>query len=411
VRRFPQTWCEVSVEALRHNASTLRARLGAGSGLGVVVKSEAYGHGLDLVTLSLADLVEVFLVHTIDEGLRVRDLVDNRVVLVGAAPPAGLETAVRAGLEPTLTHRGAIEPLAAAAAEAGRTARVHLKLETGTNRQGMLAEELLGLARAISATDGVELAGISTHFADIEDTLDHSYARSQFASFSEMGRALAASGIGGVELHCANSAATLLWPETHGAFVRAGIAAYGLWPSRETWLSTILASARGDTPELRPAMTWVAELTQVKDVPAGSFVGYGRTHRMTSRSRLGVVAVGYADGYDRRLSNRAHMLLRGQRMPVVGRVCMNLTMADVSDVPDAAPGDRVVLLGPSGDERLAAEDLAGWIGTINYEVPTRVALDLPRVATDVPEQLETKLRERGIPLTPPPCLSPTPSRY
>ena len=401
MRRFPQTWCEVSVEALRHNASTLSARLRPGAGLGVVVKAEAYGHGLDLVTLSLADLVEVFVVHTVDEGLRVRHLVDNRVVLVGAAPPAALEAAVRAGLEPTLTHSDSLEALAVAAAEAGRPARVHLKLETGTNRQGMLKDELLGLARAISATEGVELAGISTHFADIEDTLDHSFARSQFQSFSEMGRALAACGIVGVELHCANSAATLLWPETHGAFVRAGISAYGLWPSRETWLSTILASTGEKPPELQPAMTWVAELTQVKDVPAGSFVGYGRTHRMTSRSRLGVVAVGYADGYDRRLSNRAHMLLRGHRVPVLGRVCMNLTMVDLGDVPDAAPGDRMVLLGPSGDERLTAEDLAGWIGTINYEVPTRVALDLPRVAVDVPADLEVKLRDHGVPITPP----------
>jgi alanine racemase len=401
MRRFPQTWCEVSVEALRHNARTLRTRLRPGSGLGVVVKAEAYGHGLDLVTLALEDLVEVFVVHTVDEGLRVRSLVDKRVVLVGAATPAGLEAAVRAGLEPTLTHRDALPPLAAAAAAEGREARVHLKLETGTNRQGMLPDDLLSLARSISATEGVEVAGISTHFADIEDTLDHSYARSQFQSFSEIGQALAASGLGGVELHCANSAATLLWPETHGAFVRAGISAYGLWPSRETWLSTILASSGSDTPELRPAMTWVAELSQVKDVPSGSFVGYGRTHRTTSRSQLGVVAVGYADGYDRRLSNRAHMLLRGRRVPVVGRVCMNLSMVDVSDVPDAAPGDRAVLLGPSGDERLSSEDLAGWIGTINYEVPTRVALDLPRVAVDVPEELREKLSRGGVPLTPP----------
>ena len=201
-----------------------------------------------------------------------------------------------------------------------------------------------------------------------------------------------------VEFHCANSAATLLWPKTHGTFVRCGIASYGLWPSRETWLSTIQNTEHSGIVELRPALTWRAEITQIKQVESGSYISYGRTYRTTSTSRIAVLGVGYADGYDRRLSNQAHGILAGVRVPVRGRVCMNLTMVDVTDVPKCIPGDEVTLLGRQGNENLPAEQLASWIGTINYEVPTRIAADVPRIAVDIPQELVPRLSQHDIPM-------------
>jgi len=178
--------------------------------------------------------------------------------------------------------------------------------------------------------------------------------------------------------HFSNTAAALLWPESWYELIRLGIGAYGMWPSSET-LVTAALEGRRDAVSLRPALTWKTRIAQVRTAAAGAYVGYGRTYRCTHESRLAVLPVGYYDGYDRRLSNVAYVLIGGRRAPVRGRVCMNMTIVDVTHVPEAALGDEVVLLGAQGEERLSAEQVAGWIGTINYEVTTRINEALPRL--------------------------------
>ena len=374
------TWLEVDLAALAGNVRALQARLADGARLGAVVKSNAYGHGVRLVAPAVLRAgAEVLAVGNLAEGLELRELVGPEVpvLVVGHVPPEGFPAAVGAGLELTVYDPDAVPALAAAARETGRPARVHLKVETGTNRQGLREEDLLLLARRIAAAEGVEIAGVGTHFADIEDTTDHSFAREQLARFRQAVARLEAEGIRPGSRHTACSAAVLLFPETHLDLVRAGISLYGLWPSRETLVS---ARERGlDEIELRPALAWKARIAQVKDVPAGEYVGYGRTYRATRPMRLAVLPVGYYEGYPRALSGRAHVLVRGRRAPVVGRVCMNMTMVDVTDVPGAAAGDEVVLLGRSGGEELRAEDLAAWAGTIHYEIVSRILPALPRV--------------------------------
>ncbi len=374
------TWLEIDLAALAGNVRALRARLAGDARLGAVVKSNAYGHGVRLVApAALRAGADVLAVGNLAEGLELRELVgpETPVLVVGHVPAEGFPAAVAAGLELTLYDPEAVPALAAAAREAGRPARVHLKVETGTNRQGLREDELLALARRIAGAEGVEIAGVGTHFADIEDTTDHSFAREQLARFRRAVARLEAEGIRPGLRHTACSAAVLLFPETHLDLVRAGISLYGLWPSRETLVS---ARERGlGEIELRPAMTWKARVAQVKDVPAGEYVGYGRTYRATRPMRLAVLPVGYYEGYPRALSGRAHVLVRGRRAPVVGRVCMNMTMVDVTDVPGAAAGDEVVLLGRSGGEELRAEDLAAWAGTIHYEIVSRIHPALPRV--------------------------------
>jgi alanine racemase len=273
-------------------------------------------------------------------------------------------------------HDETVDAAAAAGLRHGVTIPLHLKVETGNQRQGLEADECVALAQRIVGLQGVSLEGASTHYADIEDTTNHSFARLQRERFETAIAAMDAAGVRPAMIHASNSASAILWPGVHTDLVRVGIGCYGLWPSRETYITALMVD-RHDV-ELRPAMTWKARIAQVRDVPAGETVGYGRTHRTTHDSRLAVVSIGYWDGYDRRLSNQAHVLIQGQRAPVLGRVCMNLMMVDVSHVAEAQTGDEVVLLGASGEERITAEQMADWIGTIQYEVPTRIHARLVR---------------------------------
>jgi len=299
--------------------------------------------------------------------------------VLGYVPPADFAPAVEADLELTLYDRAAAEALAVAARRLGRVARVHLKIETGTHRQGLVGEALLDLARSVVGSEGLCLAGLSTHFADIEDTTDHDFARRQletFLSCSEQVCALA--GALAPLRHVACSAAAILFPETHLDMARVGIALYGLWPSRETLVSARERSLADF--ELEPVLSWKATVAQVKTVPRGAWVGYGRSWRAGRKSEIAVVPVGYYEGYDRSLSGRAHVLCHGSRAPVVGRGCMNMFMIDVTDAGPVQAGDEVVLIGASGGERIRTEDLAGWAGTIHYEIVSRIHPSLPRIA-------------------------------
>jgi alanine racemase len=177
-------------------------------------------------------------------------------------------------------------------------------------------------------------------------------------------------------IHTACTAAALLFAPTHFTMLRTGIGLYGLWPSRETFISC--REKGGSVPDFRPVLSWKTRLVQKKLIPEGTFVGYGCSYRTTRPTVLGVLPVGYADGYDRALGNRAHVLIRGRRAPVIGRICMNLTMIDLTDVPGAGLEEEVVLLGRSGDERISAETMAEWAGTINYEIVTRISSLAPR---------------------------------
>lgn len=367
------SWREVSASALLHNVGTLRALAGTAK-LGVVVKADAYGHGLAPACAAFVEAgVDWLIVNFAHEAAAVRAVLARDVPLYvcGTVFPHDAPTLVEARARVVL-----YDPLVAAALSAASTARgvvtpVHLKIETGTNRQGLHVGDALALAMQVRALGGLTLEGLTTHFADIEDSTDHRFAHGQLAVLHEAKRALAAAGFAVPMVHSANSAATILDEGTRGDLVRVGIAAYGLWPSKETLAAFSERHGRAP-PTLVPALSWRARLAQVKDVPAGAYVGYGRTFRTTRASRIAVVPVGYHEGYDRRLSNVGHVLVRGQRAPVRGRVCMNMLMVDVTDVPGAAAGDVATLLGVDGDERVSAEQLASWMGTIHYEVVSRI---------------------------------------
>jgi alanine racemase len=372
-------WVEIDAAALRNNVAEFKRRLGAGPLLGAVVKSNAYGHGMQAAArLAIEAGADWLCVNNVDEGAALRDAgVASPILVMGYVPLDALETVVDRALQPVVYNRETVTKLGAIASACGTVARVHLKLETGTYRQGVLERDVPEFVRVLDATPGVELAGITSHFANIEDTTNHDFAESQIATFTRVGETITRNRQKPVIRHTACSAAVLLFNRTHLDLARVGISLYGVWPSKETYVSCL---ERGKPSlDLKPVLSWKTRIAQVKDVPEGAYVGYGCTWRATRPTRIAVLPVGYFEGYDRELSGLAHVLVRGKRSQLRGRVCMNMCMVDVTDIPGATLEDEVVLLGAQGDERISAEQLAAWRGTISYEILSRIHPSLPRI--------------------------------
>jgi alanine racemase len=381
-----RAWCDIDTLALAHNMHVLREIVGPRVRLTPVVKGNAYGHGLLEASRAFVDAgVDGLCTDSLHEAEAVRaQHPDLFLYVLGYVPPQHAERLVRARASVVLYGFAEAKAFSDAARVAGQTVGVHLKLETGNNRQGLPPDEALTLARYVQRLPGLQIEGVSSHFANVEDTTDHTFARDQLAIFQQFLSVLAAENIRPPLPNIANSAATLLWPEAHFGLVRPGIASYGMWPSSETLLSTMLAGRAPVT--LKPALAWRTRIAQVKNLPAGVHVGYGATFQTTHPTRLAILPIGYYDGYDRRLSNLSYVLVCGQRAPLRGRVCMNMVMVDVTDIPGAVVGAEVTLLGPSNTAapngstpRISAEDMAGWMHTINYEVTTRIHESIPRI--------------------------------
>lgn len=372
------TWIALCREAIAHNVRLFRQHVGPDVRLLVPVKANAYGHSIREMAPALVEAgVDWLGVHSLPEAIEVQDTgIQAPVLIVGYVPFAGLKEVVTRGFHLTVSTWETAEAMARAAAELGMIGRVHIKIETGTNRQGVRQRELQILARFVVDSPHLSLEGCSTHFANIEDTTDHTYALGQLANFQTEIDALAAHDIAPKLCHTACSAAAMLFKETHFDMVRTGIAMYGLWPSRETFVS--LHQDNRDAFPLRPILSWKTMIAQIKDVPAGEYVGYGCSFRTTRDIRLAILPIGYYDGYDRGLSNIGYVLVHGKRAPIRGRICMNLTMVDVTDIPGVQQQDEVVLIGEQGDETISVDLLASLIGTINYEVVARLPHHIPR---------------------------------
>ena len=370
---------EISRSALVHNIREFRRRIGPRKKFLAVVKANAYGHGLlEVAGLAVGAGVDWFGVNSVDEGVALRRAgIGVPVLVLGYAPLGALEEAVDADLRLTVYNRETVGRLAGLAGRTGQTVRVHVKLETGTWRQGVAPRDLAVFVRDIRRRPGLVVEGLSSHFANIEDTTKHDYPRRQLETYRAACRALEAGGPRVPLKHMSCTASTILFPEPGFNLARVGIGLYGLWPSKETYLSCLLD--RKDPLSLKPVLAWKARIAQIKKVPAGADIGYGGTYRTTRPTVLAVVPVGYFDGYDRGLSNAAHVLVKGRRAPVRGRVAMDFFMADVTDVPGVKLEDEVTLLGADGRERITAEDLASLAGTIGYEILARINPLVPRV--------------------------------
>ena len=369
------SWIEIDGARLGANIEAFRKRIGPSTNLMVVVKANAYGHGLDAVVPLIAERADWLGVNGADEAQAITRLgVKKPIAILGHTSPDQMEHVVRNGYRQVLYRLDVAEALSASARKLNTVARVHLKIETGTHRQGVALPALEGFITAVTKLPGVEVEGAYTHFANIEDTLDPSFARSQVERFQDALVTLKRFGINPSQIHASATAGALLYPDMDFTMVRIGIGAYGIWPSRET---QIAARERGRQLSIAPVLTWKTKVAQVKNIQAGDYVGYGLTYQARRPMQVAVLPIGYYDGYDRELSNSGRALIHGQPVPVIGRVAMNMTMLDVTDA-GAHADDEVVLLGRQGNAEIRAEELAEKIGTIPYEVLSRINPLIPR---------------------------------
>ena len=364
------TWLEISNKALIHNIQTFRSLIGPERVLGVAVKGNAYGHGMVECSKIFAETgVDYLCVNSFEEAQRLREAkLPSPILIMGYVPLFDLKAAAELECDLVVYNAQSIRTLG----EVKKGVSIHLKIETGNHRQGVELEELPEIIQLIKSQKNLHLKGVSTHFANIEDRVHQEYAQYQLNRFHEALRLLKESGLEPEYQHCANSAATMILPEAHFNFVRVGIAAYGLWPSEKTKRSTPTEI------ELQPSLTWKTLVAQVKDVKKGELIGYGCTYKMPQNGKIAVLPVGYYEGFDRGLSNKGVVLIQGQRAPVVGRVCMNMIMVDATHIPNVQPEDEVVLIGKQEKEEVTAEEMAELLGTINYEVVTRINPELER---------------------------------
>lgn len=359
----------IDLGAIARNAQAL-ARLVAPARLASVIKADAYGHGLVPVARAVAPHSARLCVYALEEAVVLRDAgVDAPVHVLGPIPPADLEIAHAANVQITLWDDDLYARQVASVARRRRRAfAVHAKIDTGVVRLGLTVDDAPAVLERYATTPEYELAGAFTHLAAAEE-IDSTFTLEQLARFLLATQNVASR----VERHTAATAAAILWPETRLDAVRCGIGLYGIWPSAE---SETLMRERGLV--LEPALTWRTRIVALHDVEAGETVGYGRTWRAGRRSRIATLPIGYAEGLPRSAGNAAHALVRGTRVPLAGRICMDMAFADVTDVPGAEPGDAVTLIGADGAERITAEELAAACGTIGYEIVSRLPAHVPR---------------------------------
>jgi alanine racemase len=376
----PLIWAEIDLAAVAENTRALRRHTIPRAQVMAVVKADGYGHGaVPVARTALANGAGWLGVARCGEGVRLREAGIGAPILVfGYTPPDAAEELLEFDLRQAVHSVETAAAYSALAARRGKRLRVHLKVDTGMGRLGLLPaveaaggrmdRAFAGAAESIARLPGIDAEGIFTHLASA-DSAELAPALRQLERFSELLDALAANGLVFPVRHAANSAALIALPRSHLDLVRPGIALYGLAPSEEMDLSAI---------RLRPAMALKTRIIHLKDVPAGFAVSYGMTYRTPAPTRIATVPAGYADGYRRSFSSRGQMLVQGRRVPVVGRVCMDLTMLDVGGVPEVRLEDEVVVFGRQGDEEIPAGELARALRTIPYEIVCNVAARVPR---------------------------------
>ncbi len=369
---FRPTFATVDPIALRANFTAIRAKVGARVRILAPVKGDAYGHGAVAVARTLAgEGCDAFGVALVEEGAQLRDAgLEGLVLCLGGVGRYGADEVVRRGLTPVLYDEGDAERLDAAARAAGTRVRVHLKVDSGMGRLGVPLPHWERFLDRLARFSSIEVEGFMTHFAE-SDAEDDTFTREQHRRFKAALATLRARGWRPSIVHACNSGAVLTRRDAHADMVRPGILLYGVAPAKGLHESLPLA----------PVMGVVTQVLFVKDLPPNARVSYGQGFTTRRASRIATLPVGYADGYPRALGNRAHVLVQGRPCPVVGVVCMDLCMVDVTDVPEPVEsGDAVVLLGEQGGARIGVDDLAAWAGTIPYEILCGFSERVPRVA-------------------------------
>jgi alanine racemase len=363
-----KTWLEISRSALAYNLRAIR-RLAPESEIIPTIKANAYGHGWLNVARTLDKIgVQWFGIDSLEEAeaLRQADF-KQKILILGYVPLADLARAYRLNLSLTIYNIETIRALSHLASHS-RPAKIHLKIETGLVRQGVRLNELPRFLSELKRWRNIVLEGMSTHFANIEDTRSDSFAKLQLERFKRAFALLERAGFHPLR-HCACSAAAILYPQTRLDLIRFGISLYGLWSSELTELGARLKKI---PIKLKPVLSWKTKVAQIKKVPRGTPIGYGLTEVVKRPTIVAILPVGYADGYNRSLSNKGEVLICGKRCKVLGRICMNICMVDATAVKGIRLEDEVVLIGQQKKQKISADELAVKADTINYDLVARL---------------------------------------
>lgn len=373
MKKYERVAAYVDLDAIEANFEAMKAKLREGTQIVGVIKTDGYGHG----AVPIAHLMEDkdylwgFATATIEEAMELRDAgITKPILILGYVFPEAYPDLIARDIRPTVFRLDMAEELSREAVRQGKTVYIHIKLDTGMSRIGFAdAEESIQTIRQIQALPGVVLEGLFTHFAKA-DEYDKTPAHLQLNRYLRFAKACEEAGISFPLYHCSNSAGIMELPEANLSMVRAGITIYGLLPSDEVDEKAM---------PLQPAMSLKSHIVYVKEIEAGTQVSYGGTYTADSRRRIATVPVGYGDGYPRTLSNKGCVLIAGRRSPIRGRVCMDQLMVDVTDIPEAACGTEVTLIGADGGEWLTMEELGALSGRFNYELACDIAKRVPRI--------------------------------
>lgn len=369
-----RVWAKVDLDAILENTENLHQRMQPQSKMNAVIKADAYGHGAVKIAKKLENLDYLwgFSTATVEEALELKKAgIQKPILILGYTFPYCYEDLAKEELRQTVFREDTLEELSQVALKMGKTIFVHIAVDTGLSRIGITPDDKgLAYVKKALSLPGIAVEGIFTHFAKA-DTLDNATTKRQadlFSSFCDRIRTELHTEI--PICHCSNSAALIRFPEFHMDMVRAGIVLYGLWPSSDV---------PRDIVELTPALSLYSRVVCVKTVPAGTGVSYGLTYVAQKETRIATIPVGYGDGYPRGLSNKGSVLIRGMRAPILGRVCMDQFMVDVTKIPGVCEGDLVTLIGHDGTETISMEELADLSRRFNYEFACNLGQRIPRV--------------------------------
>ena len=368
--KYYRVYAEINLDAIVKNVDNLMALTKENTGALAVVKADGYGHGDVAVAKAVAQKVTGYAVASLDEAVNLRENgVKKPILVLGYVDPYEFDILVSHEITATVFDVETAQLLADAARVQKKQAHCHIKVDTGMRRIGLEPDENgIAIVKQITALKELSADGIFTHFAASDET-DKTSAEHQFKLFTDFTGRLEKEGIHFTYRHCANSAAVIDMPQVDLDMVRLGIAMYGMYPSDEV---------KKEKVELFPALDLKSHITMVKEIPAGEKVSYGGTFTTTRTTKLATVSVGYGDGYPRALSSKGYVLVRGQKAPIVGRVCMDQMMVDVTDIKNVTRADIVTLIGKDGDAEITVEEIAALAGTFNYEFVCDLGKRIPR---------------------------------
>ena len=371
----PLSYIELSRKNLIHNIKVLKNVAKKGTKFSVAIKGNAYGHGQNEIAKILEPYVDYFQVNSIEELELLRALSKKPTLILGYVQKNDLEKIIKLGGIISVFSVEELKEINKIAKKYTIKQEIHVPIDAYLGREGFLISELPSLFAEIKKCDFVKLAGIYAHFANIEDTANFSHAQKQIREYEKTLILAENFGFKNLQTHISATSGLLVYEKKQGrhSLVRLGIGVYGMWPSEH------LKSFYKDKIELRPVLSWKTKVAQVKILPKGSTVGYGLTFKTKKETKITIIPQGYADGFDRGLSNKGEVLIGGTRCKILGRISMNMFVVDVSHLPKVKIEDEVVILGRQGGKEITAEEIALLIDTINYEITTRISSLLPRV--------------------------------